>query len=336
MAKKTKKEIKLPKTLSKNQATMLVIGLVIGFIAGYIVSMGGAAVGTGEVGDKVITYINETFLNPQGAGAVLDSIESKDGLYLITFNITKDGEVVQAAEAYATMDGKSLIVGQVYDLTENPAMQGTQGTQQASADIPKSDKPNIKMFVMSFCPFGQQAENGLGPAIAELGSTIDWEPHFVIYSNYGGGGPSYCYDDEDKYCSMHGIDELMEGVRQLCIYNDKKDKWWDYVLKINQQCSLNDINECWKEVAKQVGFDTDRIEKCVEDQASSLLAAELALNEEYGVRGSPSVFINDADYSGGRAPGDYLSGICSAFNSQPAGCDANLATSAATASGGCG
>lgn len=329
---KKAKQIKLPKIMDKNQAVVLVIGLVVGFLAGYVISMGGSAVGSGQVGDKVITYINETFLNPQGVGAVLGSVETKSGLYQINFNITKDGEVVQEANAYATMDGKSLIVGQIYDMEVKPEVTG----EPEAADIPKSDTPNIKMFVMTFCPFGQQAENGLGPALTALDGKVDWEPHFVIYSNYGGGGADYCYDDDAKYCSMHGINELMEGLRQLCIYNTKKDKWWEYVSKINEKCSLSNINECWKQVAVEVGFDTDKIEKCVQDNAETLLAKEVQLNEQFGVRGSPSVFINDVEYSGGRAPGDFLAGICSAFNSQPSGCSAKLASTGAAASGGCG
>jgi protein-disulfide isomerase len=337
MVEKKQKDIKLPKVFTTNTAVTIVICLVVGFIVGFLASSVGSSASEGSVKETVKTYIDENFLKPQGANAEITSVESKYGLYLINFNIVQDGEVVQEAETYATKDGNHMIIGQVFDMSEtiqDPEQQDQQ--PPATQGFPKADKPNVKMFVMTFCPFGQQAENGLGPAIAELGNDVDWEPHFVIYSNYGGGGPDYCFDEDSKYCSMHGIDELVEGVRQLCIYRDNKDKWWSYVSKINEKCSLNDINDCWKDVAKEVALDTDKVEKCVDQDGMDLLAAEAELNEEYGVRGSPAVFINDAEYSGGRSPGDYLASICSAFNQESDGCGAELATSSAAPTGGCG
>jgi hypothetical protein len=332
--KENAKDIKMPQVFTKNQAVFIILGLVIGFLIGYVVSSAGGGASSGVVGQKVESYITDNFLAPQGAEAQLDSIESQYGLYQINFDILKDGEVVQQAQAYATKDGKYMIVGQVFDMNEN--LDAGEEVQQQAQQMPKSDKPNIKFFVMSYCPFGQQAENGLGPALAELEGKVDWEPHFVIYSNYGGGGPDYCFDDDSKYCSMHGIKELNEGVRQLCIFNDKPGKWWDYVSKINERCSLSNIDTCWKDIAKEVGFDVDKIEKCVQEQGLDLLADEAELNERYGVRGSPTVFINDAEYNGGRAPGDYLAGICSAFNNEPSGCSTQLESTTSAATGGCG
>jgi len=329
------KEIKLPKIMSNKMTVSVVICLVVGFIIGYIASSYGGSAAADDVGAKVLSYVDANFLAPQGAEAELTSVESQFGLYMINFDIKQDGEVVQQASAYSTKDGRYLIIGQVLDMNEELEIPG-QEQEQPEQQLPKSDKPDIKMFVMTFCPFGQQAENGLGPAIAQLNGKVDWEPHFVIYSNYGGGGPDYCFDDDAKYCSMHGIDELMEGVRQLCIYNDHKDEWFDYVLKINEKCSLGDINDCWKDVAKEVGFDVDKVEKCVEEQGLELLEAEKELNDKYGVSGSPSIFINDADYNGGRSPGAYLSGICSAFNTEPSECDAELTGEAVASTGGCG
>lgn len=44
----------------------------------------------------------------------------------------------------------------------------------------ESKKPNIKFFVMSFCPFGNQAETGLKPVADLLGDKVEWEPHYIV------------------------------------------------------------------------------------------------------------------------------------------------------------
>jgi len=44
----------------------------------------------------------------------------------------------------------------------------------------QNDKPNVKFFVMSYCPYGNQAEGGLKPVADLLGDKVDWEPRYII------------------------------------------------------------------------------------------------------------------------------------------------------------
>jgi len=59
-----------------------------------------------------------------------------------------------------------------------------------------------------------------------------------------------------------------------------------------------------------------------------LLDAEIAMSTEYGVEGSPTVFINDVLYEGSRSPEDYKKAICEGFkeDSRPEECDEVLST----------
>ena len=50
------------------------------------------------------------------------------------------------------------------------------------------------------------------------------------------------------------------------------------------------------------------------------------LNEQYGVRGSPTLVINGATSGAGRDPASYLAGICEAFNEAPEACNTELST----------
>lgn len=58
----------------------------------------------------------------------------------------------------------------------------------ASADIPstavfnpkKSDKPEVKFFVMSFCSYGNQIEASLRPVFDLLNSQVNFTPHYIF------------------------------------------------------------------------------------------------------------------------------------------------------------
>lgn len=199
----------------------------------------------------------------------------------------------------------------------------------------KTDKPVMQFFVMSFCPYGQQAEQGIIPAARLLKDKAVFEPHFVIYSNYQGGGPTYCFDKASKYCSMHGISEVNEDVRQLCIWKYDQAKWFDYVEALNKTCKVGDVDTCWEGVAKGLKIDTAKISKCLKSEGEAMLAKEVELNTKYGVQGSPQIFVNEQEYNGGRDAESYKQAICSGFNTAPEACSQALEGGAAAASGSC-
>lgn len=222
-----------------------------------------------------------------------------------------------------------------------PPATTEEGAQNATAnqDIPKKDKPTVELFVMSGCPFGLQAEAAFAPVIKALGDKIDFTPRYVIYGNYQGGGPNFCIDKDNKYCSMHGAEEAREDVRQICIWKDYKDKWWDYIGKFNTKCAIDDKTaECSKSVAKELGIDSAKVEACLKDSGEKLLASEVELNNKYKVEGSPTIIINGAEYKGGRAPNEILASICSSFKNKPEECNKKIegGDAAPAAQGGCG
>jgi glutaredoxin len=284
-----------------------------------------------DAGHKATDYIND-YLLQAGYNAEFMEANESNGVYMVSINITgPEGSTIY--DSYVTKDGDLLFVSAV-DISQKPQTADTQ--QPASTEVPKTETPNVKMFVMAYCPYGQQAESGLGPAIEAIGlDNIDFEPHFVIYSNYNGGGPNYCFDNESLYCSMHGINEIREDTRQMVVWKYWPDKWWDYVNKVNADTSTSNIEDKWAGIADSVGLDSDEIQQKFDAEALELLAGEVALNAEYGVRGSPTVFINDMQYSGGRAPENFKAAICDAFTTPPEGCNATLSAAGSTASGSC-
>lgn len=331
--------IKIPKfSMPKNPwmiSTFVLLALTLFLVAfpqlfggaqttGQITAVGGLT--AQQAADKAVDYINDNLI--QGGEATFVSSEDFTGnMYKVTTEYQGNN-----IDVYITKDGKWLFVSSPYDTTRT--VTTTQPQQASAFDAPDSEIPNVKFFVMTFCPFGNQAEDGLGPALELLGNSVEWEPHYVIYSDYASGYPDYCLDEENKYCSMHGIQELNQGVRELCVFKYEKDKWWDFVYGVNEDCSSNDVDTCWESIAEEVGLDVQKIKDCEANEAIEMLEVEVQLNEEYGVSGSPTVFINDERYSGGRTPEEFKQGICSGFVTKPEECSETLEGGASAPSGG--
>lgn len=184
------------------------------------------------------------------------------------------------------------------------------------------NRPQIDFFVMSFCPYGNQAEELIEPVYQLLKEKADFNPHYVIYSNYGDG--SGCIDEEMKYCSMHGLQELNQDVREMCVNNHfGSDAYFEFVLAINDECSSGDADTCWEGVAKSIGWSEEKIENiktCQEEEALTLLEKDKKLGDTLGVSGSPTVFIDGESYAGARSSAGYQQALCNAFEEAPEEC----------------
>lgn len=268
-----------------------------------------------EAGNKAIDYINKNLLQ-SGTAASLKEIKEENGLYKITLKISQS-EKEQEGIVYASRDGKLLFVYPPVEIDkEIPKEEEKQPA--------KTDKPDVKLFVMAFCPYGNQAESLIKPVLDLLKDKINLSLHYIVAK-----------DDKGKYSSLHGDQELNQGVREICVAKYQNDKFWDFVAKINEKCTSQNADSCWEQVAKDLGIDTQKIKDCQKNEADSLLAEELVLTEQFNVSGSPTLVINGVEYSGERSSEGYKKGVCDGFNTAPQECSQTLSTTAGTVEGGC-
>ena len=276
-----------------------------------------------KAGTKVIDFINKNLLNGQ-ATATLQTITEESGVYKILFKVE-----TQEYTFYLSKDGKLLFTAGG-PMPETTQANGNDANTAAQTNIPKQDASQALLFVMSFCPYGNQADEAMLPVANLLKDKADIQVHYVIYSNYSTGYPNYCLDKENKYCSMHGIQELNQDVRELCVQKYQKDKFWDFLKAINVQCTAQNADVCWEAVASSLSINTAKVKTCQKDEALTLLAQEVQLNKTLSVTGSPQLIINGAEYSGARSAEGYKTGLCSGFNTAPAECSQTLQSSADT------
>ena len=290
---------------------VLTVVLAIGLLASVGIKTTGCATAgnLNSVAKTTIDYINTNLL-PSGVSANYVRGASSHGVYNITISINgKDMPI------YVSGDGK-LLFPAVIDMTKQ--RQQPQQTQQQK-EVPKTDKPVVKLFVMSYCPYGTQMEKGIIPAIKALGDSVDFQVEFVSYS-------------------MHGEKEIKENMLQYCIQKDYKDKYLDYL-----ECFLGSQNST--KCISDTGLDKAALDSCVTNvdneynitnmynDKSTWLNGRFPMfpihdadNQKYGVQGSPTLVINDVVVQSGRDSASLLNTICSAFTTQPEACNTNLSS----------
>ncbi len=255
------------------------------------------------------------FAESQGTDIEVTNIEKENGFYKVLYS-TEQG----SSSVYVTLDGKNLINGMIPITSSQDDSDNSASANEV--DVPKADVPVVELFVMSYCPYGTQAEKGIIPVVELLGDKIDFTLRFVDYAMHPTSG------------------EVEENLREYCIQKEQEDKFMDYLA-----CFLKegDSDGCLIET----GVDTEMMNSCydsankefsiienLEDKSSWLngrypmFNTDKDLNDEYGVRGSPTLVINGEQVSSSRDPASYLDVVCQAFTdgNVPEECGTELST----------
>lgn len=267
------------------------------------------ALTSAQVGDKVIKYLNDNILEEGNQASLVEAIEEK-GLYKLAIKV---GE--QEFLSYASRDGELLFI-QFISLEET--------SQQPQIEIPKTEKPEVNLFVMSFCPYGNQAEDIMKPVVDLLGDKFNFNIRYIVSK-----------DNNGNFISLHGEQELSQDVREICVFKYQKEKFWDFVDGINKKCNSSNADSCWEGVATGLGVDVQKIKNCQKSEANSLLEQELKAVQDYGATGSPQLFVNGVEYKKERTSEAYKKAICSGFSSPPSECERALSGESGAAEGGC-
>jgi len=301
--------------------TLVFASLFLGVLFGKV-SFVGPGIGSEEAGNRVVNYINKNLI--ESGSCSLVSVQESGGLYKVT--TLYQGKQIPV---YITKDGNFLFISQPLDLNQ------LSNATQTQTEVPKTSKPTVDLYVMSFCPYGIQAESLMKPVFDILGDKADFKIRFI--ASVGG-------NTIDSIQSLHGSTEAKEDLRQICImkYYDSKT-YWKYLEKFNTDCPSvrsdeTALENCWKTAATNAGIDASKIQICSSgSEGLDLLKADEKLVNQYGISGSPTLLINNVLYNGDRSSDSFKQAICNGFTTPPAECSQTITSSSGTvASGGCG
>lgn len=289
-----------------------ILVIILGVIAWF--TFGNSGLSMDEVKEKTEAFINKELMMP-GTKASIAKIEDIYGLYKLEVDIGSD-----IVESYITKDAKVFFpqAFMVEEMSGEGEDELDQSAPPVNVDIPKSEKPEVELFIMSHCPYGTQIEKGIIPVAKALGDKIDFEIKFVDYA-------------------MHGEVELEEQLSQYCISENQEDKFIPYL-----ECFL--LSGDSKSCLASSKIDTKKLASCVKETDSEFKVMENFNNKagfkgsypsfnvyaednlKYSVGGSPTLIINETEVQSVRSPQALLSTICSAFELAPEECASTLSS----------
>ena len=149
--------------------------------------------------------------------------------------------------------------------------------------IARVGKPTVELFVMSYCPFGVQAEEKIIPIVKKFGDAIDFKLQFIAQEKEE---PSA--QEITPFTSLHGYPEVAENIRQLLIAEAYPDKYLDYIL-----CRGKKLDKSWEACAQKLGIDVAKIQALFDaPEAEQLFRENIKRAAEIGVRASPTILVD--------------------------------------------
>ena len=150
--------------------------------------------------------------------------------------------------------------------------------------ITRMGKPTLELFVMSYCPFGVQAEEKVIPIVKKFGDAIDFKLQFIAQEK-----EETSAQDITPFTSLHGYPEVAENIRQLLIAKEYPDRYLDYIL-----CRGKKLDKSWEGCAQKLGIDVARIQALFDtSEAAQLFRKNIARAAELGVKASPTILVDN-------------------------------------------
>lgn len=268
-----------------------------------------------EATDTAITFINDYMLEPGSEAELVGEVTEDRGLYKFTMDL--DGQEISS---YVTKDGTMLFPQEGIDLTEveeevaGAAVEDSTPKTCDDIGVEKQDEPFLEAFVVSYCPFGLQMQriiSGVVKGAPELQENMK-----IRYMGDVVNG---------EVTAMHGEEEAEENLRQICIREEQSDKFYPYLDCFMKQ---GETEEC----LTASGVDESALQSCMTTPSKGVKYAEedFALQDEYGVTGSPTLFLNGIRVSefdfGGRTPEAVKTLLCCGATTEMQACSQELSS----------
>lgn len=277
------------------------------------VSSGKTVVGA-EAAQATFETLAKTRLGiPAGTEIGVSDVAEVGGVYKAIVTIQK-----KEYPMYLSLDGKTFFPNGID--TEMKAAE--KPAEPVTPEVPKNAKPEVKLFVMSYCPYGTQIEKGILPVLETLGDKIDFTLEFVSYA-------------------MHDKKEIDENLRQYCIRTEEPAKLASYLgcfLKKGQGTEVDCLKTagvnasknaaCVASVDVKFGVTKNFGDKSTYAGSYPSFDVDKADNETFNVAGSPTLVVNGVSANSQRDPASLLKTICSGFENVPAECSKELSTTA--------
>ena len=307
--KKSKKQTYLRAFNPSKIKFALVIVLI--FVAGFLLVKIFNKEKTEKFKNKIIPEAVKKIIGRNDAKIAIDNLKEVSGVF--EFDLNLNG---QRYTSYLTKDGKILFTSGIkLDNLSNPQVSQSTQKKLTCSDLQKSEKPELTAFIVSQCPYGLQMQRVFKKAIEEI-------PDISLFLKvkYIGSVDS----SNNKIISMHGDQEAQENLKQICIREEQKEKYWSYV-----SCYMKEGkgDEC----LFSANINQNQLKSCLEDRSRGITyaKADFDIANKFNIGGSPTLLLNgkqivsEFDF-GGRNPEAIKQIICCGSTAKSAFCQKEI------------
>lgn len=299
---------------SKN--ILLLISLVIFLVAIFLLKNNlnlGVLTGKGDLEKfrtQIIPEAVKKVVNNPSTKFTIGNVKDSNGVYEFELSLGT-GAQAQKYTSYITKDGKMLFASGIKldvlgEKTQNTEPSPTTEKKLTCNDLTKAEIPVLTGFIVAKCPYGLQMQRLFKKTIDELSQISN---NLVI--RYLGSV------ENGKITSMHGDEEAQENLKQICIREEQKDKYWNYVSCYMQE---GKSDEC----LKTAFVDADLLSSCLSDPNKGLkyAKADFDLANKFNVTSSPTLLLNnnqkvsEFDF-GGRIPNAIKEIVGCSYKTRP-------------------
>lgn len=239
---------------------------------------------------------------PDGSNRTFPFLVSRDGKFLIMGGSTikvdemKKTDVAGVRQGFLMSDGKqvpilvsrdrkTIIVGSLESIDDDP---GAETMRKISLEnIPSKGDPNAPVVVIEYsdfqCGYCARAANQVADLLKDYKGKIKfYYKQFPL--------PFHKWAEE-------------ASIASLCAYEQSSEKFWklhDSIFEKQREIKVADAKETFAGMAKGLGIDMKKYNKCVEsEQAKRRVASDLKEGRSIGISGTPTFVVDGFVISGG-------------------------------------
>ncbi len=209
---------------------------------------------------------------------------SIEGLMEVTLKATQ-GERTQQRSYFVSKDGKSIIEGQSYDITENPFHENLETISNLGR--PAFGKEGVPVVIAVFsdfqCPYCAKEAKVLRTQVAQ-----NYPDNVRVY-----------YHDYPLKRHKWAYEAAIAGQ---CIQQLAPEAFWkyhDWIFENQHSISEQNLHDKAGEFASTHGLDTMKLSLCIERQATkSGVDESIRLGRDLGIRSTPTMYVNGRRLTG--------------------------------------
>lgn len=240
---------------------------------------------------------------PDGKSRSFPFLASRDGKFLIMGNVptVKVDEMketgvpgvrkgVLASEGgqipiLVSGDRKTIMVGRLENLDEDPAAETAR--KISLENVPSKGSPDARITVVEYsdfqCGYCARAADEVADFLKDYKGKVR-----LFYKQFP--------------LSFHKWAEEA-SIASLCVYDQANDKFWDLhdaIFEKQGEIKVADARETFAEMARKLGVDMKKYNKCVESRETRRrVASDMDEGRSIGVSGTPTFVVDGFVISGG-------------------------------------